>query len=672
MSAPTLPAYLRLPDGLRLSGTVAVDGAGVLNFAPKQALSMVPPAGLPVDVVVAGLPDDDEGQVRVPGSIDTANARLITLDPDDPLPATLLACLAPGGSAAPVNATASPQQAAGARPEGIFEEVCADGIDRMGKSMRRFLVDLGDHLFDLATSARYGSAGRHRHYDALNQLKRASIDLIQDFQDRLRDTLNNPLKDQQERTFADLEGTSAQSLGLVAVEEVEQKLAIEKIVTSVLDKHRIALECLTIRTAMLRNVDAQRARTPFHPAHVINAFLSSLEAVTSDAEVNKDIIGFFGQRFTRELDSLYPALNGALIAAGIEPDLEQRIEKTGSILHPPPEKRIVKSAPPEVEEEPDPAQAPPSRAQARVAARAAPPEEGAPSEAAAGGGSGEPAARARAGAGAGAAQKHDAIYDAVLAALDSQRTRASADALAGAPAPGDVAGGEPSAAPSAEGRAVAPSPGAMAGAGTAAAGDAAPEGAPLDQLPPLNELLRDSADAGDGAVELNPDSANRLNFVDNVFRTLQRNFEVSEDMAPSLARLRVPLARLSLQEPKFFTQPAHPAHRMLDKLSTLASSDHTISRSLQKKVEEIVDRIAENYDTDSSVFDEAQQELDALVGQKNTLLDKNIERVISALRGRSACGRPSGASRKPSMNTLTQTRCPRHCSSSWTMAGGAR
>lgn len=678
MATESLPAYLRLPDGVRLSGSASVDEQGTLCFIPKQALSPVPPSGLPVDVLVAGLPDDDGGQVRVLGSIDESGPKRITLEADEALPETLLRQLAPdlGPARTPESRSTAagnpndPSDEAASDPAEVVQEMIQDGIERMGKSMRRFLVDLGDHLFDLATSARYGSAGRHRHYDALNQLKRSSMEVIQTFQEELRTTLNKLEKDNEEAEFADFEGTSARALGLVGMDEIDQQVASDKIVNAILDSHRVALECLTIRNALLKGIDPPKASTPFHPAYVLKSFLSSLHNVTDDADVTEDIIRFFGQRFTQELDKLYPALNGSLIAAGIEPDLEEEVMEAGSLLNPPPEKRVLKSESRDKPEEKE-VPTPDNRSGGAHGAAGAPAPgptsgdtAGAPSGAgtsqAGSGGTGTRANDMQGSAGHAAVgttggddraegadpasvdsddttaprQKHDAIYDAVLAALDSQQERSEealaaeateehADPIQGSDDVDDAAA-----------RNVHMLDQGQILSSLRSLKDAEPEHGSLAALPPLTSLLSASQGENGARVQLDRDSVNRLNFIDTVFRTLQTNFEVSEDMAPSLAQLRVPLARLSLQEPRFFTQPEHPAHQLLDKLSTLASSDHTISRSLQKKVEDIVSRVSTEYDEDSAVFEKAQAELDTLVGQKKQLMDKSVSRVVSTLTGK--------------------------------------
>lgn len=705
MSAKSLPAYLRLPDGLRLAGSASIDKDGVLVFAPKQAMSPVPPSGLPVDLVVAGLPDDEDdedGQVQLTGSIDIVNARQVGIVPDEPLPQTLREHLAPD-----LGDQTSYEEPL---PEGPLGRMQREGLEVVSTSMRRFLIDLGDHLFDLATSARYGTSGRQIHYDALNQLKRSSKDVGQRFEEQLRRTLSEYEKDENEDEVADLSQASARSLDLVGLDEIDQQIAGDKIVNSLADRHRVELESLTIRSAKLHDIEPLRARTPFHPAHILRAFTDSLSEITDDADVTKDVIHFFGQTFAPQLDALYPTLNRSLIAADIEPDLEERIRETGSVLYPP-EKRIIKSKGSDrpkanLEEESAPADG-------SVPAGAQQPG-GSPGASSSGAGPGprDPAGTATgqtdAASGHGVANergegnegsagnaknidvddrdelaedeaeddgqpktKHDAIYDAVIAALDSQRDRASrAAGDSAAAAGGSAEAASADGADAADGADVAGTEGV---ASSATSTDGVPEASagpqaratPVQQLgqeeivatlrqlqeaqpaaetslanlPPLSSLLTAQQGGEVGTVELERDSANRLDFIDNVFRTLHTNFEVSKDMEPSIARLRVPLARLSLQEPRFFTQPEHPAHQLLDKLSTLASTDHTVNQRLQQKLEEIVDEVTESYDGDSEVFDDAQQKLDELLGQQDRVLDKSVQRVVSALEGQEKLGR---------------------------------
>jgi diguanylate cyclase (GGDEF)-like protein len=641
---PALPAYIRLPDGLRVSGTTRLTADSRLVFIPKQAISILPPEGLPVQLTVAGLPDDEEGQVSLSTDIEKADPRELVLQPEEDPPEELIAALAPDSVV-----WLPPQEEADALLARIHEE----GLDTLQNGLRRFLVDLGDHLFDLSTSSQHGISGQHCYYDALNALKRGSDEFIEEFTASVRDSLRELEKDTSGQTFADLEEASARSLDLVAFDEMDQKLAVDKIINRQIEQNRIELECLTIRAALVADLEPRRARTPFHPAFIVQAFVKAFQRVSDDTRVLISSLNYFRDEYLPLLDKLYPTLNGLLKEAGIEPGLEEDIRENGSLLNPV-QKRIIKSTvrshsddqrrnTPEAPAEPYPASdddrpapypgskhagdgAPPSRdREAPATARDSAPERRAPRD------------------------KHDAMYDAVVSALDTSRgdlpRRDS-----GRQAEGDFSG------PDGTG----PSRGGTSVAGTGARGDitvadggAADSGAMISEqrltallkalqtkehtedslagLRPLAEEVREAA--GDDGAVLDRDGANRLGFIDNVFQTLHRNFEVSADMAPSLARLRVPLARLSLAEPRFFAQPDHPAHQLLDKLSMLAGADRSATRAVQTKVAAIVDRIVEDYDGDSEVFAGAQRELDKLLAQQGRVLERNVERVVKGLEG---------------------------------------
>lgn len=647
---PSLPAYVRLPDGLRFAGTARLTDKGFLNLSPKQAVSPLPPEGLPVEIVIAGLPDDDEGQLKITGSIESASARELLIAPDDDLPDRLVEAMDPES----IVWLPSAEDA-----EKLIADMCALGEEQLQKAMRRFLVDLGDRLFDLSTSSRYGISGQHAHYDALNMLKRNGDEFIATFMRGIARSLETIEKTSEGESFADLETASAKHLDLVGLDEMDQKLAVDKTVNGLIDRHRVDLECLTIRAALIADLEPRRARTPFHPAYVVQAFMDALEPITDSTIVTLDSLKFFRESYAPELDKLYPALNQALIQAGIEPGLEEDIRENGSLLNPV-EKRIIKST---VRTRND------SEAQPEATGTAAGQNANSRSNTATGGsstttdsasapsqatsGSSDRRETSSAKAAGGPRNKHDAMYDAVLNALDTRHDHAaSEDDQPGAGDPEIASAGGASSAPGSSAAGTA-APGASQNqtAPTAAVIDqqqllnallalqaSQPKARSLGELPPLEQLIKNSAGDGKG-VALERDGANRLSFVDNVFQTLHNNFEVSEDMAPSLARLRVPIARLSLQEPRFFAQPEHPAYKLLDKLSMLASADHTVSRSLQSKVAALIDRVANEYTDDSSVFANAQSELDALVSQQHRVLDRNIARVISGQEGQEKLGR---------------------------------
>lgn len=672
---PTLPAYIRLPDGLRFAGSADLDEQGRLCFYPKQAISTVPPEGLPVHLLVVGLPGDEDAQLSIAGTTDEVNARLITILPDDTLPDLLIEALDPD------SIIWLPNEDEAAR---LLEEMREHGRSEIMKALRRFLVDLGDHLFDLSTSSRYGISGQHAHYDALNMLKRNSDSFSKTFEESLLSSLGKLEKISEGQTFADLEAASARNLDLVALDEMDQKLAVDKIVSSLIEIHRVDLECLTIRAALVADLEPRKAQTPFHPAYIVQALMDAFHDVSDSVEVIRDTLAFFRDSYTPLLDKLYPSLNKIFADAGIEPGLEEDIRDNGSLLNPV-EKRIIKStvrSRPSEEKESVQAATGTNQNSARDDGTGPSPVQNKTSRGSDSDRSendaekkSEPSIEGVEGTLENAAPKnrHDAMYDAVLHALNTNREGTAAEH-------DNEEGGSDGADDSTEATHTAAETGSGTGAGASAAKPASAPATTLDQnallsllqvmqnatpaadslgdLPPLEELVKEHLGA-DSNVGVGSDGANRLSFVDNVFRTLHNNFEVSADMAPSLSRLRVPLARLSLQEPRFFTQPEHPAHQLLDKLSVLASADHTVNRTLQGKVASIVDRIADDYKDDSTVFAEAQKDLDNLLTQQDRTSSRNIERVVSGLEGQEKLVRAQRRVEKLLSDRLDSQRSPK-------------
>lgn len=568
---PELPAYLRMPDGLHLTGFAQVNDRDHLVFQAKQIIETPPRKDLPVRLTIAGIAGDDEAQAGIDGRVHSARGRAIEVLPDAGLPDDLIEAMEPEAALW----RASAEDAAGP-----LADLRRRGMSRLCRSMRRFLIELRDHLYELSASSR--GAAQDARYDTLDALERGAEDLLKHFAAALRESLRDTEQHGEAQSVADNGGAAARKLDLVTLDEMDRKLAVDKIIDTQIERHQVELECLAIRAALLADAAPEPTRAPFHPAGIVRAFVDIFTPVSENNDVFQEVLVFFRNRYIPLLDALYRELNEIFIDAGIEPDLEDEIRTQGSRLNRA-QKSIVKSA-------------------ART------PGESAPGQAA------QPP------------HQHEAMYDAVISALNT--TRGALTPL-NTGAEGEGSEGDPGAAP----RTVIPAEqllGVLQALQARQQGQAA--AASLADLPPLETLVREQAAPGAPAT-LGGEGANRLDFVDNVFHTLHNNFEVSADMVPSLAKLRVPLARLSLREPRFFAQPEHPAHRVLDKLSFLASADHTVSRALQNKVAALVDRLATGYAADSSVFAEVQGELDELISQQDRIVKRSIGHVISGLEG---------------------------------------
>jgi diguanylate cyclase (GGDEF)-like protein len=614
-------AELHMPKGGAYRGKLAVRGLHALWFQPEEAIREdwrgVDNARL--TLFQPGGPGSADAQLTVACNGLLANGLDLTVTgglTDD--------------SARVLGMQLKGQRASQRIAADYLAEFNAHGIALLGDSLRAFTMSLGDHLFDLSTSPRHGISGRHEHYEALNALKRANKSFVSGFLNALEEELGQPEKPRGKRSGDALEDTDASELNLVELTEMEEKLALDRITTDAVNLYRVDLESLTLRAGDLLSLGASRVKTPFHPAYLCRAFRDGLHALGVSPTVMQDSLKFFHREWIRKLRGFYARLNSQLASDGLRPGLEDTLMAAGSIM--------------------DASARQPARQRRREDTAQTADESDSSEDSAAGAGqrsadsgdSDSPGDRRRRGgrratdleaeAAPAPRMKHDAMYDAVVNALSMRNVEREAEREAEggavtADAAEEAAGGTPPTAARIE-------PAAVVQAllqlqqhpEWLAAGDG---GQPLREL--LEQHAAQLPALGGGRLQV--ESANRLDFVDNVFSTIRGSVDVADDVKPTLDQLRIPLARLSLEEPRFFADPQHPAHKVLDRLSQLATAENFPNRVLENKVNTIVGEIASTYDGDRAVFEKALQSLERLVRQQETALRKNIDRVVSTLQG---------------------------------------
>jgi len=617
---PPHSADLYLPNNSIYRGKFAVRGINALLFYPEAPLQedwrSVEQAE--IRATLPGLSGGCRLNAVFNGTLGNGYDMTVTGGLDDDCASTLGMTL--NGS------RLTPERAAG-----YLADFHTRGLELIGDSLRAFTLNLGDHLFDLSTSPQHGISGRHEHYDALNALKRNNKAFIEGMLDQLKEELGQPEKPRQQRNDDSLEETDASELDLVELNEMEEKLALDRITTDAVNLYRVDLESLTLRAGDLLALGAGRVKTPFHPAYLCRGFRDGLHALGFSPMVIQDSLKFFHREWIRKLRGFYARINNELATDGLRPGLEDELYNSGSIMDTNSSRSVRNRKPGDDEgaggggestgdETGDSATAADGAAgnvqedrdrRARQGRRAT-----------------DPVASPADGAGqSGTAEqprmKHDAMYDAVVHALsarnseDSSSAGADSDSAADTPRPPKA---EPATVIQALLQLQQQQPDWLSSAGTSQT---------------LRELLEQHAaqlPALEGS-KLQVESANRLDFVDNVFNTIRSSVDVADDIKPTLDQLRIPLARLSLEEPRFFADPEHPAHQMLDRLSQLATAENFPNRVLEKKVRAIVEDIARSYDGDRTVFESALNDLNRLVEQQEKALRKNIERVVGSMQG---------------------------------------
>lgn len=473
-----------------------------------------------------------------------------------------------------------------------------------------FLEELCEHLLSSTPGAQTGQVGRSTVAEAVAifQLQRkrmvaAYLAHLQGFHAKLTPP---PSELHQWWDLIEDGGT----LDLVDLNDFEDFLAVERMVTIGEDLYRIPLEALQIRLAELAGVDPMQLRLPEHVAQLCRALQQVLEAFEVPHRLTPRIYDQFVTQFLRRLDGFYAALNEHLATGGIRPQLEAEIRTRGSLLKKPdrPQRRAPR---PSVSEPQDPSSA------------HALPDLGTP--------------RAEARAPASSPQQ---LYSSVVNALNFKRET--------------------------EGSAAAGSTGPVADAQTVVNA--------LARLQHSTEALQQIQRAGSiadyllahagesqglGADSgLSVENRNQLEMVDSLFGTIQSKLDVSTEMKPALGNLQIPLARLALLEPHFFLDPEHPARSLVDKLAVLASSANFPNRMLETRVEAIIDTIVSNYDHDTGVFDQALTAVEKLVQQQAHAHARNIERVVKAQEGKEKLSSARNAVDAIVRDTLPESGAP--------------
>ena len=162
-----------------------------------------------------------------------------------------------------------------------------------------------------------------------------------------------------------------------------------------------------------------------------------------------------------------------------------------------------------------------------------------------------------------------------------------------------------------------------------------------------------------GTHGFTPEAVNQLDLVDNLFTDINTDVDVTSDMRPVVGDLQIPLAKLALLEPQFFADRDHPARGVIDKATQLASSGNFPNKPLEDKLRGIIESIVTEYESDSTVFKSALDDLEALSGQQYKALERNIERVVKTHDGQEKLRKAELAVSKVINNRIRPPQAPK-------------
>jgi len=663
-----LSATLVLDDALRLSGKVSLllDGKLRMEGVHTETTSNLPlPMNLAKGRVVTLLIPEGQG-VREP--LEAAQVRIsrllqdsITLefDSDDAAIAARYReviggapAARPGAAASSATTRATPRPVSGAMnadttsalPVALVTERTAHigvtaeysmllddlelrSLKELQAAITPFFLDLSSYLRGLSTRLNTLEGGSNQHMDAASILMRNGNQIagriIQQITNYFRDL--TPLHSDDHLWQYQIGSTD--QLDLIDLKEFEDFLAIDRMVTLGEDLHSLALEALTVRVAALIDVDPNTVRLPMHVRQLCRAFQRALTEQHIPQSVLAHCYDYFAKQFIRQLEHYYEPLNKMLADHHVLPDIEHEIQTKGTLL-----KRNL----------PVPRPGPKAR-------RRRPLESLSAEELQAQRNAIEPLATAinelsqihrQIGEQLSGTLVHNNPADLYRSVVDALNFKREAEGLAdgqllarGTALSGTWDGATVASSALDQTRLVDAQSIARALSALQRNTQAREAVQRSDSLRAYLASNREQIGGLQNSSGLTAESLNQLDMVDNLFGTIKSQLDVSADIKPALGNLQIPLAKLALLDPRFFVDHTHTARAVVDKLSRLASSANFPNKALENRINDLVDDIVRDYETDDSVFTTALEKIEKLAAQQERALARNIERVVRTQEG---------------------------------------
>jgi hypothetical protein len=148
-------------------------------------------------------------------------------------------------------------------------------------------------------------------------------------------------------------------------------------------------------------------------------------------------------------------------------------------------------------------------------------------------------------------------------------------------------------------------------------------GSPLNLREMLNELLRDQQQKPQAINQVDDDV---INLVSMMFDFILDDRNLASPMKALLGRLQIPMVKVAIADKTFFSKGGHPARRLLNEMAMAAlgwqeaSEENQRKDSLFSKMQEVVQQILSDFETDMGIFN-------TLLSDFRAYLDKDRRRA---------------------------------------------
>ncbi len=468
----------------------------------------------------------------------------------------------------------SPTSPAGRLPVALIH-VRDKAAQQLKQALQALFDNADDTLFEMADRAT-SNAEQNAFFEAMRDLRLKRKGIERGFLQKVFETFAN-LNQYEIGRAPQLDAVAFDTLALVQNDELEETVALDSMVAKVMSRDSIALGHLTTRINAMVSKKIDDKTNPLGPTVLCEFFLEACSRLGVEIKVKLIILKLFEKYVLADLDQLYSDTNQQLIEAGVLPEL-----KTAPVRR--------KNSP------------------------------------AAGGGarssSGASGGQAESAQGGGYADEGVQEVFGVLQELLSQ-VRGS-----GVPRRDMPADAMPI---SSNDLMRLLSHMQQRPAFTTATQDDFDLRNQLEQL-----LVRASAKSGKSRVvgEVDEDV---INLVSMLFEFILDDRTLSDSLKALIGRLQIPMLKVAVLDKTFFSRGSHPARRLLNEIAAAAlgwaEQDDAQRDSLYQKIENIVQRLLNDFVDDPAIFSELLADFLAFTGDERRRSELLEQRTRDAEEG---------------------------------------
>lgn len=136
-----------------------------------------------------------------------------------------------------------------------------------------------------------------------------------------------------------------------------------------------------------------------------------------------------------------------------------------------------------------------------------------------------------------------------------------------------------------------------------------------------------------GAKKLDDEQQGTLDVVDQFFHSITESPKLSKYTQQRMRQLEVPVLKVVMRDPAFFDDKNSPVRGVMNRLAQLGVKGGRLNPVVQRRIDELIQRITLEFEQDTGVFEQAIQELDSLIDRQNLVYRRNVERVTAAAEG---------------------------------------